>query len=241
MCACKMFHGPGTRRAVCSSIHVNIESKQSATLTLCGMGGALVALTFHYGVVISLDFLLKKRRISLLFPPRTGLPGHYLCHAISTTGATLLLPRPGIGHRTRQDCHLQLPPSFPFPSLHPLVFTSHSSKHWSLVYPHDNRDSCHPLRREVTVTASERRTVRCLDADGPRTHPIVHHTQMKHALKHSKLQLRGDLRHVDTRPAAGLYQGECWMMISLLTRTSAASPTWTASLRIKKCMSDPRI
>lgn len=135
MCACKMFHGPGTRRAVCSSIHVNIESKQSAALTLCGMGGVLVALTFHYGVVISLDagFPAKKTpHLLLLFPPRTGLPGHYLCHAISTTGATLLLPRPGIGHRTRQDCHLQLPPSFPFPSLHTLVFTSHSSTtgHW---------------------------------------------------------------------------------------------------------------
>lgn len=131
MCACKMFHGPGTRRAVSSSIHVNIESKQSATLTLCGMGGALVALTFHYGVVISLDFLLKKRRISY-YSLHVLDSGHYLCHAISTTGATLLLPRPGIGHRTRQDCHLQLPPSFPFPSLHPLVFTSHSSNtgHW---------------------------------------------------------------------------------------------------------------
>lgn len=120
MCACKMFHGPGTRRAVCSSIHVNIESKQSAALTFCGMGGALVALTFHYGVVISLDagFPAKKTPHLLLFPPRTGLPGHYLCHDISTTGATLLLPRPGIGHRTRQDCH----PPFPF-----LHFTLSSS------------------------------------------------------------------------------------------------------------------
>lgn len=143
-----------------------------------------------------------------------------------------MLPRPGIGHRTRQDCHLFL--HFTLSRLHfALIY------HWSLVYPHDNRDSCHPLRREVTVTASERRTVRCLDADGPRTHPIVHHTQMKHALKHFKLQLRGDLRHVDARPAAGLYQGACWMMISLLTRTSTAAPTWTASLRIKKCMKQP--
>lgn len=240
MCACKMFHGPGTRRAVCSSIHVNIESKQSATLTLCGMGGALVALTFHYGVVISLDFLLKNAA-SLIIPSTywTAWTLPVPCHLHHWRDAAVASPR------YRPSYAPRLPPSAA--TLLSLSFTSHSRLHfaliyhWSLVYPHDNRDSCHPLRREVTVTASERRTVRCLDADGPRTHPIVHHTQMKHALKHSKLQLRGDLRHVDARPAAGLYQGECWMMISLLTRTSAASPTWTASLRIKKCMSDPRI
>lgn len=138
MCACKMFHGPGTRRAVCSSIHVNIESKQSATLTLCGMGGALVALTFHYCNQLARELLYrwisckKKTPHLLLFPLRTGLPRHYMCHAISTTGATLLLPRPGIGHRTRQDCHLQLPPSFPFPFLH-FTLSSSLRTHLTLV------------------------------------------------------------------------------------------------------------
>lgn len=79
-CRCarvKCSHGPGTRRAVCSSIHVNIESKQSAKLTLCGMGGALVALTFHYCNHLARELLYrwiscKKKLHLLLLPPRIG-------------------------------------------------------------------------------------------------------------------------------------------------------------------------
>lgn len=138
MCACKMFHGPGTRDA--QSVHRStstLKVNNRLRLPFAAWVGSWSRVDLpllqpaREGAVISLDFL-QKNAASLLFPPRTGLPGHYICHAISTTGATLLLPRPGIGHRTRQDCHLQLPPSFPFPSPHTPVFTSHSSTtgHW---------------------------------------------------------------------------------------------------------------
>lgn len=131
MCACKMFPWTThTRRAVCSSIHVNIESKQSAALTLCGMGGALVALTFHYCNHLARELLYrwisckKKSRISY-YSLHVLDSGHYMCHAISTTGATLNAASPW--YRP-----LYAPRLPPFPSLHPLVFTLHSSTtgHW---------------------------------------------------------------------------------------------------------------
>lgn len=131
MCACKMFHGPGTRRAVCSSIHVNIESKQSATLTLCGMGGALVALTFHYGVVISLDFLLKKRRISYYSLHVLDCLDTVPCHLHHWRDAAVASPRyrPSYAPRLPPSAATLLSLSFTSPSL---VFTLHSSTtgHW---------------------------------------------------------------------------------------------------------------
>lgn len=82
------------------------------------------------GVVISLDFLQKKSRISY-YSLHVLDSGHYMCHAISTTGATLNAASPWY----RPSYAPRLPPSaathlsFTSPSL---VFTLHSSTtgHW---------------------------------------------------------------------------------------------------------------
>lgn len=98
------------------------------------------------GVVISLDFLQKKKsRISYYYSLHVLDSGHYMCHAISTTGATLNAASPWY----RPSYAPRLPP---FPSLHPLssslcthlpLVTGVPPRQSRLLPPASPRGNCH--------------------------------------------------------------------------------------------------